>query len=135
MSSLYSTEFMVLEFREFKPGGSCDRMVNSSDTSAPGEKQNFEPNDGQIELKVDELMGIDGDEDGMEINSSSMIVGPPLLESVHKASQSPSEHAVARFLSCYLKRIDPALQSRQRANGEAKEIAEAKFLCDKAGGP
>ncbi|KAM4124617.1 hypothetical protein ACB094_01G244900 [Castanea mollissima] len=76
-------------------------------------------------------MGIDDDEDGMEINSSSMVVGPPLLESAHKASQSPSEHAVARFLSCSLKRIDPALQSRQRANGEAKEIAEAKFHCDK----
>ncbi|KAL4600348.1 hypothetical protein ACB092_11G192300 [Castanea dentata] len=122
MSPLCSMEFMVLEFWVFKAGASCDPMVISFDTSAPREKHNCEKSDGQLELKVDELIGVDGDKDGMEINPSSTIAGPPLLESDLQASLNPSEHAIASFSSCSLKRIDPTLRSRQRAKDEAKEI-------------
>ncbi|KAM3685702.1 hypothetical protein ACB098_11G140900 [Castanea mollissima] len=119
MTPLCSTEFMVPEFRVFKVGASCDPMVISFDTSAPREKHNCEKSDGQLELKMNELIGVDGDKDRMEINPSSMIARPPLLESDLKASLNPSKHTIASFSSCSLKRIDPALRSRQGAKDEA----------------
>lgn len=130
ISSLGSSEFSVLEFRECKAGGLSDPTVNSIDASAPGEKQSFEISDGRIKQKEDELRGVDDGEDGIEIILSSTLASPPLMEIVNQESQIPSEHTIACILSCPLKRIDLAFRSGQGAKGKAKEIVAIKLHYD-----
>lgn len=114
ISSLGSSDFTVPKFREFKVEGSRAPTVNLTSAGALGEEQSLEISDDRIKQKEDELMGVDGGEDGMEIIPSLALARPPLMEIVNQESQIPSEHAVVRISSCSLKRIDPALRSGQR---------------------
>nr|POE91645.1 putative ribonuclease h protein [Quercus suber] len=76
---------------------------------------------GRIELKVAELMGVAGGEDRMESIPRSISAISPLMEIANQENLSPSKHVAARFLSCSLKRMDPALRSGQRAKDEINE--------------
>lgn len=100
-----------IEFREFKAGGSCDPTIKPIGEGAHAKEQDFNMGKGRIKLKVVELMEVVGGEDGMQSIPRSISARSPLMEIANQENLNSSKHDVARFSSCSLKQIDPALRS------------------------
>ncbi|XP_075635731.1 uncharacterized protein LOC142607932 [Castanea sativa] len=97
---------------------------------AHGEEQFLGLGKDRVQLKVTELKGGTGSQDGLESLPRSISARPHLMEIANQPSLSPSEHVIVCFSSCPLKRIDPALRSGQRVVDERDEGEVDMLLCD-----
>ncbi|KAF3968765.1 hypothetical protein CMV_007377 [Castanea mollissima] len=129
-SSSGSSTSSGTEFREFRAGGSGFPSMEPIGVGAHGEEQFLGLGKDRVQLKVSELKGGIGSQDGLESLLRSISARLHLMEIANQPSLSPSEHAVMCFSSCPLKRIDSALRLGQGVVDERDEGEVDMLLCD-----
>lgn len=104
--------------------------MDPTGVSASGEKKFFGLGKDHDQLIGAETKGDLGSQNMLESFPRSLSARPPMMETANPERLSPSEHAVACFAACPLKRIDPALRSGQGAVDEMDEEVVGKLHCD-----
>lgn len=138
--SLSSLDFFMMDFREFKAGGSMPLMAKASCLSANREGLNMVGGGAQTNQMKDSSMKVDESVISIEVTLNPCTVWHPLTEiSNQQASDgkliASAEIVLTNISNCPLKLVDPSLRSKRMGKDDEEIQSGEELPHDQMGTP